>query len=779
MPVTFAFRNLSARHNCLWRRGAEAESSGRWAWMWYLLIVLCQASPSRIDPAGGQRLGPLAHGGRLWLVVACAFALLAACTKVPAGRTAIDTVEVQGAQALNEDAIIDNLATTPSPQFLGLFPGVVYEYEVYDESVLQRDLARVERHYRSNGFFDAHVRVARVKRTRDAHVRVEIVVDEGPPTLNAKVAVRGLETVPAAIAIEVRRAAQRALPAGRRFDEATYQTAAQDTRHALLQRGYAYAEVEPSAEVDVARHTVNYLFTVRSGPPTTLGQITFEGLDPDAGGPRQNELSESKLRQALDIQEGDAYSSDAIAAAEVALRDLNVFSAVSIEPKLVTPAPTTPAVVPLVAHVEPVRLRQVRLGGGAEFDQLKTDVHALAGWEDRNFLGGLRDFSIKFKPGVVLHPTRINNWVAPDRLLPEERLQLQLRQPGFLEARTQGYLRADLNVFPLLVDPNATADDPIVGFREVKWTAGAERRIWKLLANLGYSVQIESPFTYRGTLDPSLSTLVLLYPQLITTLDFRDDPVHPHSGAYVSNNLQLAGWAGGGSARDVRVQPEARVYVPVTRWTTLATRASVGFLFPSDYGDVIQYHLHDQLTDANRTALVRDIETIYWRGFFSGGPSSNRGFPLRWIAPHGVVPFLNPATASQQIALNCNPNSPSLNTEACSIPIGGLTLWEFSSELRYRIAGAFTSSLFCDMGDVSRHRAELRFKYLHLSCGAGARYDTPVGPIRLDVGYRVQPLQVLGFRNEQAVWQHDHVEGLPPTIFGIPMAISVGIGEAY
>ena len=32
----------------------------------------------------------------------------------------------------------------------------------------------------------------------------------------------------------------------------------------------------------------------------------------------------------------------------------------------------------------------------------------------------------------------------------------------------------------------------------------------------------------------------------------------------------------------------------------------------------------------------------------------------------------------------------------------------------------------------------------HLSCGGGARYDTPVGPIRLDIGYRIPGLQYPG-----------------------------------
>lgn len=110
--------------------------------------------------------------------------------------------------------------------------------------------------------------------------------------------------------------------------------------------------------------------------------------------------------------------------------------------------------MPLVVKLQPGKLRLFRVGFGAEFDAFKTDVHGLVGWEDHDFLGGLRDFSVELKPGLVLYPTRLSNLQGPDAYLPEERLRLQLRQPGFLEARTVGFVQPELNVYPLLVESN-------------------------------------------------------------------------------------------------------------------------------------------------------------------------------------------------------------------------------------------------------------------------------------------------------------------------------------
>ena len=122
----------------------------------------------------------------------------------------------------------------------------------------------------------------------------------------------------------------------------------------------------------------------------------------------------------------------------------------------------------------------------------------------------------------------------------------------------------------------------------------------------------------------------------------------------------------------MREQPEVRTYVPLGPKVTFASRASVGFLVASNYGNVVQEHLNDAVTPANEQSRVSDIETVFFRGFFSGGPTSNRGFPLRGVAPHGIVPFLNPATASQQAATSCDPQAQNYDPSStnCSIPIG-------------------------------------------------------------------------------------------------------------
>jgi outer membrane protein insertion porin family/translocation and assembly module TamA len=691
------------------------------------------------------------------------------------------------------DDVESKIATTASPKFLGLVQGFVFDYEIFNAATLQKDLARVERYYRARGFYAAHARAGRVIDAGPRHVRVEIVVEEGAPTNNGDLTFEGLEGLPAEVQDAVRLAARATLPRGAPFDEDQAASCEHDARKALTDRGYAYATVKRDTYLDVVHRVANTNLALVPGATAVFGPITIEGLDADTAGPRPQEIPEAPLRRTVEIREGQPYSTSRIDTATRALLDLEVFAAVTAAPDVSKPETR---VVPVRFQVEPTKLRQLRLGGGVELDEIKTELHLLAGWEDHDFFGGLRDFSVDFRPGVVFYPTRIDDLVAPSSVFPEERLRAQLKQPGFLEARTEGFVRPEVNVFPLLVETNPSPTDPVVGYLELKGAVGADRTFFKnLFVSLSYVGQVEDPFAFKGPLDPDLRSLVILYPDLEVHLDERDDHDHPHSGFYLANDLQIAGGVFGGNTEDVKVQPEARAYVPVGKRVTWATRASVGFLFPSNYGDSVENHLSDAVTAANRAERVSDIEAVLFRGFFSGGPTSNRGFPLRGVAPHGVVPFLNPLTAAQQVALSCDPPSAANryaqpDPSVCSIPVGGFTLWELSTELRFPIKAPLWGAAFCDAGDVSQHPLgqpqALRLDHLHLSCGAGARYDTPVGPIRVDIGYRVQPLQVLGYPNEVAAYLHDPANGLQPTLFGgssfgsgLPVAIDVGIGEAY
>lgn len=683
------------------------------------------------------------YGVRVRFAIALALiAALVGCTSVPEGRTSVDAIRVTGNSAVPASDIKDKIATTATPRFAGLARGILYEYSVLDRFVLERDLERVERLYRARGYYEARAHAARIVQTSQGHATVEIVVDEGPPVRIARVVLDGL---PPAIEAATRQAVGEALKLGAPFEEAAFEAATKSIANALGDAGFAFAKVTRDASIDLHLHEAAISFVIAADQPATIGPIRITGL---------GDVPEAPVLRAFVLREGDPYSRSAIKSAQQALLDLGVFSAVEISPQISDPPPT-PRVVPLTVRVEPTRLRTIYGGGGFELDAFKTDVHGKVGWEHKNVFGGLERFTVELKPGVVVFPTRLPGFQTPERLLPEEKLRMELRRPGLFEARTTGFVGGELNVYPTILSPTYVSGEPVVGYLEGKGTAGVDRRFGKVYANLSHVVQVSDPFAYVGSLKTSLDALVVSYPRLFAALDLRDDAVEPHKGLYFDVDVQVAGF--GGQPRDVRVQPDARAYVPIGG-LTLGTRATFGFLVPQNY----------RATSGGTDSLnegPRDQQIVYFRGFFSGGPNSNRGYPPRGVGPLGAVLFLDPRTAP--LIAQCQQRTPGAE---CGVPLGGLTLWELSTELRIPITGPFSTVGFCDASDVSDTVGELRFLRTHLSCGLGARYATPIGPIRFDVGYRIPGMQLVG--------QADPV--VPGTLFNaVPIALQFGIGEAF
>lgn len=694
------------------------------------------------------------HGVRLEIGVGLLILLLTcACTSVPKGRSAVDSVKFSGNASIDSDDLREKLATAESPRFLGLFPGIVYDYNVFDRFVLDRDLQRVERFYRERGYYQARARAGRVFFVSSDKVKVEILIDEGRPARVSRVDLHGLDDLPKAVVDEALRSARGPLDKGQIFQEEKFAAAEAAVQHTLGDHGYAYVKVRRAADLDLPKNVVAVGYFVTLGPQAKFGEVRIIGL---------GNIPEAPVRRALALVPGKPYSRSELDSAQRALLDLNVFSSVIIEPELAKNGETEPpATVPIIVRVEPAKLRAIHLGGGVQVDSIQTDAHVLGGWENRNFFGGLRSFTFEVKPGVVFYPTRFPTLQAPDRLLPEGRANAEFRQPGFLEARTGLFTRLTGSIAPVILSPDQTTG-PILGYRDGRITAGLDRSFWRVYGALSHTVQVDSAFTYVGRLDPDLHLVVISYPEAFVTLDLRDQHVHPHQGGYFSTDWQVAGV--GGDARDVRMQSEARGYLPLGRKLTLAARTTVGLLFPGNYGDTLEAGAHGADLSADRPSWVRDIQLMFLRGFFSGGAGSNRGYALREIGPHGIVP-----QASSSLAKACDPSTPTGDT-SCGLPLGGFTLWEASLELRFPISGAFTGAVFTDTSDVSDEKVNFRFNRPHLSAGIGFRYDTPVGPIRLDTGYRVPGLQAPAGAVD---------EGVPAKTFGLPIAVSFGIGEAF
>jgi outer membrane protein assembly factor BamA len=670
----------------------------------------------------------------------------ASCRPLPR-EPVVSGVDIRGVSADDRVKLEAGISTAETPRLLGFIPRVL-EYTTYDANVLARDLERIERYLRARGYYEAKVIAARVIKSGSHSVRVEIEVNQGLPVRVTRID-PGIGALPG----DVMRAANlaRHMAEDDVFDEAAFEDDRRRIERALRDSGYAFALVDAKVTVDVAAHSAHVVYHLDAGPRAVYGPITIVGL---------REIPEGPVRDNLSLEPGAVYSESELEDAERALVNLGVFTTVDIHPDRSQKAS---GVVPIQVNVRESALRALRIGGGAHFDVLRLFARLDTGWEHKNFLGGMRDFSIDARPGVTFFPTRIDHLVPWVRYLPENRVSAQLRQPSFLEGRTTGSLNVQYNVYPLLYrlpEGEAPESEPIIGYHEIKASARVERAFFAhhLEVVPGYNWQANIPIDYQGSraADLALKTVRVSFPELITTLSFVDDSLRPRLGFSLSNSLQMAGHGLGGTVDDFRIAPEFKFYLPVEKGV-FAGRVSTGFLLPSGYG---RRAFNASSDEATQSDVVADQQKLLFRAFYSGGPNSNRGYPYRTVGPQGPIGFLLPT------GVDCAGTA--ADDSRCIRPLGGLTLWEASLEARIPFAAdsPLWAVVFVDASDLRREVGRIRLNTPHLSPGAGLRYMTPVGPIRLDVGWRVPGLQG---------------EGRPGSpLFGFfPGAIHLAIGEAF
>jgi outer membrane protein insertion porin family len=190
--------------------------------------------------------------------------------------------------------------------------------------------------------------------------------------------------------------------------------------------------------------------------------------------------------------------------------------------------------------------------------------------------------------------------------------------------------------------------------------------------------------------------------------DSRDKPLDAHHGSYQTITFNVTPTAFGSTSNFVRFLGQSSFYKPIKPWLTWANNFRAGFA--AGFGDNGYVPLSER--------------------FFSGGPDSLRGFPINGAGPQRPVPV-------------CSNPADTATCSLISVPAGGLMLGIVNSEARFPIpiVENLGGVVFYDGGNVYSHiNAHDFVSQYSNSIGIGFRYNTKVGPIRLDIGRNLNPI---------------------------------------
>ncbi|MFH1060187.1 MAG: BamA/TamA family outer membrane protein [Pseudomonadota bacterium] len=223
-----------------------------------------------------------------------------------------------------------------------------------------------------------------------------------------------------------------------------------------------------------------------------------------------------------------------------------------------------------------------------------------------------------------------------------------------------------------------------------------EQKLWKNWSwYLGYNVEKDRMVELKAAVpDPGFEKQQIYISSVPVGLRFdnRDSLLDPKRGWYFNLDVETASDAIGSEVEFMRPVADLRhvTPLPIEGWY-LASRAKGGIAYP--------------LPGTDRIPLIRR--------FFPGGANSVRGYPYQTLGP----------------------------LDSAGKPLGGEAMLEGSAEVRFPIWGDLGGVAFVDAGNAYEDWEDIRsaLTSLRYTAGAGLRYNTPVGPLRLDFGYQLNP----------------------------------------
>src|SRR5688500_2734236 len=612
----------------------------------------------------------------------------------------------RGPQCMVEQADVTGNVSVTSAELAALVltkPG-----QPFSDSTVSSDAMRIQGYYRQRGFSAVKVTSQVERREPKAgseFVRVRLVIAEGVRSVLESVNFEGNTAIDA----ETLRRAITSAP-GQPYFEPQIASDADTIALLYLNRGYQEVTVQPAPKAIGDGSKVELGFVIHESPHVLIDHVLIVGnqrTSPDTI-PREEQL---KSGQPLSQQQEDQT--------RTRITSLGLFRRVDIS-YLQLPGQQNRRDV--VITVEEAPATTMSYGGGVEGGKrlVRTTDNPTAVEEfqvaprgffqigRRNLFG--KDRSLDLFTRVSFRPKGVSATQPQNVPLAET---TDDGGYGFNEYRvllTYGGRRIFGTDSDLTISGGVEqADRSSFAFNRRGGSATLTRRVSRTLAVNGrYGidhtelVSIKSNFAAQPEIDRLFPQVRLSSVASSLIRDTRlDDPIEPTSGSLIGVDAELA-------ARSIGSQVGFfKTFVQGFNYRRLGSSQMV-VVFGARVG--LAAGFPRVVTRDGETTIVDDLPAS--ERFFAGGDTTVRGFTLDRLG--------TPETIDRD-----------------EFPTGGNGLIVLNAEARIPLRGGLGAVGFIDGGNVWRTVSEMDFSQMRGAVGFGLRYRSPVGPIRVDLGFKL------------------------------------------
>jgi len=643
---------------------------------------------------------------------------------------------IQGNHYFDTDEIRERMYMQPASLWL--------RHGRYSEAFLRRDEEDIASLYRSNGFRDAKVasEVERDYKGKAGDVRVTFTVDEGQQWFVDNLEVHGMA--------EVNEADLKPLFASAGGQPFADVNLGGDRDYVLT---YYYAKGFPNATFTAAwqpsgvpQH-VNVVYTIREGDRQFVREVITSGL---------RTTRQHYVDKRITMKAGDPLSPIQQTEIQKKFYDLGIFA--RVDTAVENPEGDDDHKYVLYNFEEADRYT-FTVGIGAQVARFGTPSTT-----DLSSPAGTTGFSPEFSLNVSrLNFLGVGNVISARGVYSsiEKRASLSYLQPRFRNVEGRNI------TYSILYDN--TLDVRTFAAKREEGSVQISQKFSKSLTGL-------FRFAYRRVGVSDVVIPVLLIPQLVQPVrigivsvnlsqDRRDNPADPHKGMYNTADFGLAGGFFGSERSFARLLLRNATYYRLTRNLVLARQTQFGIIIPF-----------------SPPAGVTDQESVPLpERFFAGGADSLRAFPYNEAGPRDT-------------GVSVVPGGPT--SQPTGFPLGGNALFANNVELRFPFIGRnIQGVVFHDLGNVYSSVSDMSFRfhqkdrqdfnYAVQDVGLGIRYRTPVGPVRADFAYGLNPPAFVGFKGTPLQLLGCNPSAPPAGVCqGVPQSISrfqffISIGQTF